>query len=174
MSEDDPRASVPAKMRDRYDEITGIIGAFCRDHLNDEYAIVCRRMAVALCRKRPSPVARGKAESWAAGIVQAAGHVNFLFDKSQEPHLRADDIATGFGVAKSTASAKGTAVTKALDLTPFDPRFCIESRVDDNPLIWMLSVNGLMVDIRRMPREVQEIAFEKGLIPYIPDDEGNA
>jgi hypothetical protein len=34
----------------------------------------------------------------------------------------------------------------------------------------MLSVNGMMVDIRGMPREVQEIAFEKGLIPYIPDD----
>jgi len=34
----------------------------------------------------------------------------------------------------------------------------------------MLSVNGLMVDVRSMPREVQEIAFEKGYIPYIPDD----
>ena len=38
----------------------------------------------------------------------------------------------------------------------------------ENPLIWILSVNGYMVDIRYMPREVQEIAFEKGLIPYIP------
>ena len=28
----------------------------------------------------------------------------------------------------------------------------------------------LLVDLRTMPREVQEIAFEKGLIPYIPDD----
>jgi hypothetical protein len=26
------------------------------------------------------------------------------------------------------------------------------------------------VDVRSMPREVQEIAFEKGLIPHIPDD----
>jgi len=37
-------------------------------------------------------------------------------------------------------------------------------------MVWMLSVNGLIVDVRSMPREVQEIAFEKGLIPYIPDD----
>jgi hypothetical protein len=29
-------------------------------------------------------------------------------------------------------------------------------------------VNGYLVDLRTMPREVQEIAFEKGLVPYIP------
>lgn len=34
----------------------------------------------------------------------------------------------------------------------------------------MLMVNGYIVDIRSMPREVQVIAFEKGLIPYIPAD----
>jgi hypothetical protein len=27
-----------------------------------------------------------------------------------------------------------------------------------------------MVDVRHAPREVQEIAFNKGLIPYIPAD----
>jgi hypothetical protein len=29
-----------------------------------------------------------------------------------------------------------------------------------------------MVDLRDMPREVQEIAFAKGVIPYIPADQG--
>jgi hypothetical protein len=28
-----------------------------------------------------------------------------------------------------------------------------------------------IVDLRTMPREVQEIAFEKGMIPYIPADQ---
>jgi hypothetical protein len=31
-------------------------------------------------------------------------------------------------------------------------------------------VNGILVDLRQMPREVQEIAFDKGMIPYIPAD----
>jgi hypothetical protein len=44
------------------------------------------------------------------------------------------------------------------------------SLVAKNPLVWMAQVNGLMVDLRNMPREVQEIAFVKGLIPYIPAD----
>jgi hypothetical protein len=39
-----------------------------------------------------------------------------------------------------------------------------------NPLVWMAEVNGLLVDVRDMPREVQEIAFHKGMIPYIPAD----
>jgi hypothetical protein len=32
----------------------------------------------------------------------------------------------------------------------------------------MLEVNGYLVDVRRMPLEVQDIAFAKGLIPYVP------
>ena len=34
----------------------------------------------------------------------------------------------------------------------------------------MVSVNGLIVDVRRMPRAIQEEAYRKGLIPYIPAD----
>jgi hypothetical protein len=30
--------------------------------------------------------------------------------------------------------------------------------------------NGPLVDLRDMPRELQEIAFGKGMIPYIPAD----
>ena len=35
----------------------------------------------------------------------------------------------------------------------------------------MAEVNGLLVDVREMPREVQVIAYEKGMIPYIPADQ---
>jgi hypothetical protein len=34
----------------------------------------------------------------------------------------------------------------------------------------MAEVSGILVDLRDMPREVQEIAFDKGIIPYIPAD----
>jgi hypothetical protein len=50
------------------------------------------------------------------------------------------------------------------------PEWTLPGRMEDNPLVWMLEVNGLMLDIRRAPRELQEIAFRKGLIPYIPAD----
>jgi len=35
---------------------------------------------------------------------------------------------------------------------------------------WKLEVNGLIMEMRHALREVQEMAFEKGLIPYIPAD----
>ena len=40
-------------------------------------------------------------------------------------------------------------------------------------MVWMLQVNGLMMDIRRAPIELQRLAFEKGLIPFIPADQRN-
>jgi hypothetical protein len=40
-----------------------------------------------------------------------------------------------------------------------------------DPLVWMAEVNGILVDLREMPREVQVIAYEMGLIPYVPADE---
>jgi hypothetical protein len=51
-----------------------------------------------------------------------------------------------------------------------DPDWTLPSRLDKNPLVWMLNVNGLLMDIRSAPREAQEVAFENGLIPYIPAD----
>jgi hypothetical protein len=40
--------------------------------------------------------------------------------------------------------------------------------LNDNPLAWIVEVNGLPVDARMMPREVQEEAYLLGLIPYVP------
>jgi hypothetical protein len=51
-----------------------------------------------------------------------------------------------------------------------NPKWPLPSRLEKNPPIWMVEVNGLLVDLRDMSREVQEIAFEKGMIPYVPAD----
>ncbi len=37
-------------------------------------------------------------------------------------------------------------------------------------MVWMLEVNGFLMDIRNAPRELQDVTFQKGLIPYIPAD----
>lgn len=150
--------------------ITGLIDQFCRERLNDEYAVLCRKLAEKLARKRPSPLLHGKPATWASGIVRTIGWVNFLGDPSQTPHLKMTDIDEGFGVSPASGSAKSKAIRDLLTLRPFDPEWCLPSRMDDNPLVWMLTVNGLLMDIRHAPREAQEVAFQKGLIPYIPAD----
>ena len=55
-------------------------------------AQLCRELTATLCRKRPSPLLRGKANTWACGIIHAVGMVNFLFDSSQTPHIEARQI----------------------------------------------------------------------------------
>ncbi len=52
----------------------------------------------------------------------------------------------------------------------FDHRWYLPSRIANSPMLWMITFNGFIVDARTMPREVQEIAYKKGLIPYIPAD----
>jgi hypothetical protein len=80
------------------------------------------------------------------------------------------DVCTRFGVSPSTGCAKARVISQALQVHSLDPRWCLSSLIDANPLVWMAEVNGILVDLRHMPREVQEIAFKKGMIPYVPAD----
>jgi len=92
---------VPKTMQSKFEAIAKLTDAFCKEHLSDEYANLCRKLAAKLCRKRPSPLARGKLQIWACAMVYTLGRVNFLFDPSQTPHMRADQICQIFGVSQS-------------------------------------------------------------------------
>jgi Domain of unknown function (DUF6398) len=162
--------SVPKAMQARYDGLVALTDSFCRDHLSDEYRQLARTMAAALCRKRPSPVASGQLRTWACGIIYALGQVNFLSDRATPPSMTMAEVCSAFGVGQSTASAKARIISNALDLNRLDPTWMLPSLIEKSPLVWMAEVNGFLVDLRHMPREVQAIAYEKGLIPYIPAD----
>lgn len=162
--------NVPPAYQERFIEIVALADDFCDRFLNDDYKQVCRKLAVGICQKG-SPVLRGKSASWACGIVYAVGRINFLTDPSQVPRMKAEEIAQGFGVSPATMYAKSSHIWNRLDLMQNDPNFTIASRADQNPLVWMLKVNGVMTDIRYAPRGAQVVAFEQGLIPYIPADQ---
>ena len=171
-----PKAKPPPKppSRERKDEvlhvIVDLIDQFCKQHLNEEYAVLCRKLAEKLSRKRPSPLLYGSPNAWASGIVRAIGGVNFLHDKSQTLYMRSTDIDHYLGTSPSSGAAKLAAIRKMLGMHQLDPDWCLQRRLDDNPMVWILQVNGFMMDIRNAPRETQEAAFRKGLIPYIPAD----
>ena len=162
--------SVPKTMQVTWEAIVGLTDAFCDQHLNAEYRELARAMAAALGRKRPSPLASGQPRSWACGIVYALGQVNFLSDRATQPCMRLADVCAAFGVNPNTASAKARVISHALGTHQFDPTWTLPSMIDRNPLVWMAEVDGLIVDLRAMPREVQAIALAKGMIPYIPAD----
>lgn len=162
------RRSIPRKMREKYEAVVGITDEFCQEHLNEEYADLSRKMAAALSRKRPSPLESGRTRSWAAGIIYALGRVNFLSDDSREPHMSLAEMCGKIGVSPSTASSKSREIWGRLDLMQLHPDWCLPSMLEDNPLAWIIEVDRLPVDVRMMPREVQEEAYRLGLIPYVP------
>lgn len=160
---------VPAALQERYHEITALTDDLCAQHLSDEYRDLCRRLAAALCRKRPSPLVSGPARSWACGIAYTLGRVNFLFDKSQTPHMRADALCHYFGLSPQTGSARSTTIINLLRIHQMDPHWSLPSLLADNPFAWFVEIDGMIVDARQLPRAFQEEAFRLGLIPSIPE-----
>jgi len=163
-------SSVPKMMLPVYEKIVGLTDDVCDRHLNYEYRDLARAMTGALCRKRPSPVASGQPRTWARSIVYVLGRINFLDDKSFSPHMTTANLCAAFDVGQSTVHAKARVIEKMIGARPFNLQWTLPSLVEKNPLVWMAQVNGLLVDLRNMPREIQKTAFEDGLIPYIPAD----
>lgn len=150
-------------------EITALVDTFCNEHLNAEYADLCQKLVKKLARKRPSPLLSGKPQTWACGIVRTIGWVNFLDDRSQTPHMKMTAIDKAFGVGESTGQGKAMLIRRMLKIKPMDPAWSLRSRIKQNPMVWMIQVNGFLVDARFLKREIQEEALRKGLIPYIPE-----
>jgi len=163
-----PTERIPRATADKFGAITALTDSFCAKQLNEEYRALIHRLVANLARKRPSPLLNGKENVWAAAVVHAVGRVNFLDDPSQVPHCKPKILYEFFGVAESTAQNKSREIRAALRMGPMSPEWTLPSRLADNPLVWMLEVNGLMIDIRQAPAELQQLAYEKGLIPFIP------
>jgi hypothetical protein len=162
---------VPKAFKETYTAITTITDTFCRERLNAEYGELARLATAALCRKRPSPLSRGKSKTWACGVLYALGQVNFLSDKSFEPYMSLGELCELIGVGKSTGPVKAKVISDALDLYQFHPDWTLPSMLEHNPLAWITEVGGMYMDVRTLPLEIQEAAFQEGLIPYIPGGE---
>ena len=165
--------NVPHAVRPYVDHVVAVTDAVCRDHLDEEYADLCRAVVAKLGRKRPSPLVRGDLRIWAAGVVYVVGQLNFLFDPSQTPHASAEQLSEWLGVKKTTMGNKARLIRDTLKLSHFDTEFTRRDLVESNPLTWLLQVDGVLVDIRTAPLHLQVHAFELGLIPYVPGARGD-
>jgi hypothetical protein len=164
-------AKTAANARELLSQVVALTDSFCLARLNDEYAVLCRKVAEKLARKRPSPLLRGEPKTWASGIVRTIGWVNFLDDRAQTPYLKLPVIDKYFGVAESTGQGKAKTVRELLRIHRFDHQWTLPSRWECSTLIWMLqNSTGAFFDIRQASPELQRSAFRQGLIPYVPAD----
>lgn len=82
--------------------------------------------------------------------------------------MTAKELADPFGVAASTASSKAAQIEKMLKIDYSRAEWCLPSKVASNSMLWMVSIDGFAVDARMLPVEMQELCYEKGLIPFVP------
>lgn len=78
--------------------------------------------------------------------------VNFLFDKSQDPYLSSKALADWFGLSQNTIGAKSKSIRD----------------------MFKVRLNGFIIDARRATYEIQEQAYNAGIIPYIPANKATA
>lgn len=150
-------------------KIAELVDAFCEEHLNEEYAALCRCLTEKLARKRPSPLVSGRPNTWACGIVRTIGWVNFLDDRTQSPHMKLTAIDKVFGVGESTGQGKSKLIRKLLKIRMMDPDWTLPSQMEQLPMTWMIQFRGFLLDARFLQREFQEEALRSGLIPFIPE-----
>ena len=157
--------AIPRALRERVEQILGVTDSFCVARLDAEYARICQKLVARLARKRLSPLLRGDPRVWAAGAIHAAGRVNFLFDPSQPLHLSVDELSGLIGVPKSTMTNKSRAIGELLRIGLVDPEYCRVELLAAHPYAWLVEVDGLLVDARHLPAEVQVELSRRGLIP---------
>jgi len=158
---------VPKGSEDSFARLAALTDTFCTEHLNAEYGELARFAIAGLCRKRPSPLTSGNPRTWACAVLYALGQVNFLHDKASKPYMAMAELCGHFGIGASTGGNKAKLVRDALGIGQFDHTWTLPSRLGTSPTVWLIRVDGFVVDARGLPVEMQEAAVAKGLIPFV-------
>ena len=132
------------KILRRQGEILELLRAFSSAKLNDEYFELAGKLLGKMARKRHVPFETGKVEVWAAAIIHALGMVNFLFDKSQTPHVTVGEINDFFGTKQSTVSNKSKEIRDMFKLRHWDDEFGTREMQKNNPYNKMVMINGMI------------------------------
>lgn len=138
-----------------------MIEKFCEEKLDLEYTELCVLLTKKLGRKRDVPFQRGKIEIWAAAIIHAIGSINFLFDDSFQPYIKATEISDYFGAKNATVSGKSSEIKKMLNLSYYDAEFSTIKMNGSNPFNNLVMVDGFIVSLDTLPQELQNLVKEK-------------
>ncbi len=118
------------KNADRVDEVKGLIEAFGRSRLGQEYTGLALKLCDKIGRMRKLSIQRGRIEIWAAAIIYVIARLNFLFDPESGGNITADELCAFFGTKKSTISSKAGLIQETAKIFLGDPDFSSAEIVD--------------------------------------------
>ncbi len=144
-------------IKERQRQLLELTGNLCAQKLDDDYFKLCENLIKKMGRKRDVPFMRGKVEIWAAAVVYTIGSINFLFDKSFEPYMSAQQISEYFGTKNTTVSSKAKQIRDMFNLTMYDNEFATQNMKESNPFNNLVMVDGLIVPISYLPENLQEM-----------------
>jgi hypothetical protein len=98
-------------------------------------------------------------------VLYVLAQVNFLFDRSQSPHMSSAELAAATGVKPTTMANKAAMINRLLNIGVYEPALTRVAMLEQHPMAWLVEVNGFLVDARRLPDELQAEARRRGLIP---------
>ena len=122
------------QLEEREARIIDLAVTFCNEHLDEECALLCTKMAQKLGAKQDSPFQSGRVEVWAAGVVYTICSINLLFSKKYRVKVSTTDICDYFGASASTVSQKMRDIKDLLKIDPvFDTEFKLKEVLQRNP-----------------------------------------
>ena len=133
---------------ERQSEISELLQAFCSAKLNEEYLELAEKLLAKMARKRNVPFETGKVEIWAAAIIHALGMINFLFDRSQVPHVTVSEIHEFFGTKQSTVGNKSKEIRDMFKLRHWDDEFGTREMRRENPFNRLIIHSNGMIALR--------------------------
>jgi len=150
-----------ALIEEKMHELIKMTTGFCETYLDTDYKQLCENLIKKMSRKRNIPFLSGRLEIWSAAVVYAIGSINFLFDKSFKPYAAAEDICRYFGTTKSTTSQKAKVIRDMFGLRFWDKEFSTAHMKETDPFSDRVMVNGLIVDKKFLPPEIQKMMDDK-------------
>jgi hypothetical protein len=60
---------------------------------------------------------------------------------------------------------KAGMINRVLDIGIFEPELTRVAMIEQHPMAWLVEVDGLILDARTLPTELQDEACRRGLIP---------
>ena len=139
------------KIIEKQRDIIQLAKSFCDEKLDAEYSALAEKLICKLGRKRNVPFVTGQASIWAAAVIHALGTINFLFDKSFEPHVSIDEINDFFVTKKSTTGNKSKQIRDLLKLGYWDEEFSTKDMKFNDPLANLMKADGFIIKMMDGP-----------------------
>jgi hypothetical protein len=163
---------IPPALAPRADRIIAATDRICDERLDGDYKGFARKLVGRLGRKRQSPLAFGEEPVWAGAVLYTVGRYNYLFEGGEQPHMTRDELGKLTGVPKRKMAEKSKEIRDFLRMGDLEPELMKRKYVHAIVNPYHMMVDGLIVDARGLPPEVQDEAVRRGLVPPIPPAPG--